>query len=71
MNNYERIKQMTIDEMAEFLRKNFDEYEEHFGCADCTSYETHHYPSECEEEQCYWLKIGCSIKKWLLSEVEE
>lgn len=55
MNNYEKIKQMTVEEMAEFLFNNaacgfciyeFDECNEAIGCVE-------------------------GIKQWLLQEVEE
>ena len=69
MNNYEKIKQMTVEQMAKFLKKHFDEYGEHFGCYSCTNYETHHYPDDCGK--CEYLKCGGNIKKWLLQEVEE
>lgn len=73
--NFERIKNMTVEEMAEFLQKNFDKYKERFGCYSCIDYGTHHYPEDCETcengKPCYWLPIGGSIKKWLESESEE
>ena len=37
-NNYERIKNMSVEEMAEFLQKTFDENEENFGCYGCMHY---------------------------------
>ena len=55
MNNYKKIKQMTVDEMAEFLSNRaacgfciyeFDECNEAIGCVE-------------------------GIKQWLLQEVEE
>lgn len=66
--NYEKIKNMTIEEMAKFLQKNFDQNEESFGCYSCIDYQTHHYPKDCQA--CYWLTIGGSIEKWLQSESE-
>jgi len=71
MNNYEKIKQLDIKELALFLQENFDSDEENFGCLSCTSYETHHYPELCKKDNCYWLKISGSILKWLESESEE
>lgn len=64
--NYERIKNMTLEEMAEFLQKNFDENNEYFGCYSCSNYGTHHFPKDCEP--CYWVSIEGSIEKWLQSE---
>lgn len=69
MNNFEKIKSIkTIKEMTKFLENSFDEAEETFGCGNCTSYLTHHYPDDCGD--CYWLQIGTSIEKWLKSEVQ-
>lgn len=67
--NYERIKNMTVEEMAEFLKENFDEYEETFGCYSCIDYKTHHYPDDCGD--CEYLKCGGDIKIWLQTESEE
>lgn len=55
MNNYERIKAMTLDEMAEFL----DRKSNHECCY-------HHYNVSCIGHDC---KDG--IKQWLESESEE
>ena len=56
MNNYERIKNMTIDELAEFLSNN--------ECEQCCAFSD----IVCEgnpDSDCF---IG--IKQWLESEVE-
>lgn len=66
--NYERIKNMTLDEMAEYFKEHFDEYGEHFGCFSCINYNTHHYPDDCGN--CEYLNCGGDIKQWLLSEVD-
>lgn len=72
--NYERIKAMSVEEMAEFLQKTFDENKENFGCYGCMHYETHHYPDDCKTREngkpCYWLSIEGNIKKWLKSEAD-
>ena len=70
MNNFEKIKNMTLDEMAEFLQKQFDEFEEHFGCYSCINYNTHHY-NEKECKDCEYWECGGSIKQWLQQESEE
>lgn len=67
--NYEKIKNMTVEEMAEIFKKAFDDNIEQFGCGSCINYNTHHYPNDCED--CYWLPIGTSVKQWLESEAEE
>lgn len=62
MNNIERIKSMSLEEMAEcFEELGLDD--ETFGCATCTSYGTHHYPDDCGN--CEYLKCECDIKQWL------
>lgn len=70
MNNFEKIKNMTLDEMAEFFKEQFDEYEEHFGCYSCINYGTHHHnPQECGD--CEYYNCGGNIKQWLQQESEE
>lgn len=55
MTNYERIKNMSIDEMAEFLADNDD------NCCFCTR----RYEDVCLTPDCKY-----HIKQWLESEVE-
>lgn len=57
MNNYEKIKNMSVDEMAEF-------YYDYFECALCPC----EWTSENEDcaDDCY-----DAIKQWLLKECEE
>lgn len=59
MNNYEKIKNMSVDEMAEFYRDNF-------GCE--LSYCPCEWSNEHEDcgDDCYG-----AIKSWLLKEYEE
>ena len=63
MNNFEKIKQMTVDEMVNFLK----DYEFCFTCFECPYH----------DENCAGLDVNCDqmeelyLKKWLLSEVEE
>lgn len=69
MNNFEKIKSMTLDEMAEFLIVQFDQFEEHFGCYSCINYGTHHHnPQECGD--CEYYTCGGNIKQWLQQESE-
>ena len=67
MNNFEKIKNMTIDEMAEFVfaQNNGSEY----SCEFCPKQEW------CIENYPCWRKPSTDIciegvKQWLLSEVE-
>ena len=57
MNNYDRIKSMSVEEMAEFATYCVENL-----IADITSLECSH----CEEYHC----TKC-IKQWLLQEVSE
>ena len=59
MNNFEKIKQMEINELAHFIRTN---KKINFNCINCNyRYENFCNFYECEQE----------IVKWLLQEVEE
>lgn len=72
MNNYERIKQMSVEEMASFFKEHFQE-EENFGCLGC-AFKTSQYHSskDCEfdGEQCEYYGTDGDIKKWLLKGCE-
>jgi hypothetical protein len=66
MNNYEKIKQMTVEEMAKIANETYD---------DCIvrvfgGYETY---SNCEVSRIWDCDDSCSkcFKQWLLQEVEE
>ena len=63
MNNFEKIKQMTIDEMAEKLIYLLPHY-----CSDCILREK----NICIEEIFLNADNPCfsAIKQWLLSEVD-
>ncbi len=54
MNNFEKIKNMTIDEMVKFL-------DEGFSCFECSRYELR--PQKCTQENC-----DNACKQWLLTE---
>lgn len=56
MNNFEKIKQMTVDEMAEFMTKNVHKVGK-FYMQDLPSLDV--------------LVFVDSFKQWLLQEVEE
>jgi hypothetical protein len=63
MTNFEKIKAMSITELAEFLDKSANQEREDWepiGCYCCADYQTHHYPKDCGE--CEWLK---GIEAWL------
>lgn len=68
ITNHEKIKNMSVEEMAEHFQKLFDPYKERFGCLSCIDYGTHHHPDDCGD--CYWLTIGGNILKYLQQEVE-
>lgn len=68
--NYEKIKAMSIEEMAKYFQTVFDPNKDNFGCLTCTDYGTHHYPNDCIGSECRWLTIGGDIKKWLQQEAE-
>jgi len=72
MNIFNKIKQMNIDELAEFLRIRFDEEGGSrcagIGCSNCIDYKTHHYPDDCGN--CIWLPVENDYKKWLELDVE-
>ena len=66
MNNYERIKAMTLDEMAEFLKKvscpQYDLLVGDWSCSMCNRV------IQCEEE---WEKYVPQYVEWLEEECEE
>lgn len=68
--NFEKIKNMTVEEMAEYFHEVFDENKEHFGCLSCINYNTHHHNyTECKN--CEYWNCGGDIKQWLQLESEE
>ena len=78
MTNFEKIKAMNIDELAEFIKTMVDENETHDVCCyGCIDYGTHHSDkankgtsiytcSHCENEG-----LGLDIVKWLNKERDE
>lgn len=63
MTNYEKIKAMTVEELAEWIDKqNSDDRDDWspLSCYHCINYGTHHYPKDCRD--CVWLG---GIQKWL------
>lgn len=69
ITNYERIKSMTVEQMAEWLdqilnqdRKDWDEP----GCYHCVIHGTHHE----NEEGCGGCEFWGGLKQWLEREVE-
>lgn len=79
--NFDKIKSMTVEEIAEFIKNMIDEDEIHgIGCYQCIYYGTHHTDKSnigTEHEYLYECKncenegIGLDTKKWLKSEVIE
>lgn len=69
MNNFEYIKNMTLEEMAEFLETILSDEKDHIvGCYDCINYNTHHY-LEDECDGCCQHEIGLNIGKWLNKDI--
>ena len=78
MTNFEKIKNMNIEKMAEFIKSMVDEDMAHdVGCYGCCYWNTHHSDPRnkgtilynCED--CPNENIGLDIIKWLESEAEE
>lgn len=70
MTNYERIKNMSVEEMAEFLKTCVsDDLTHGIGCYQCIDYGTHHYTEGDCEANCSIFSIGLDVKKYLESEV--
>lgn len=68
MTNADKIRNMTDEELAEWLDKmsNQDRFDwGDIGCSNCVYYGTHHYPNDCGD--CEW-KLG--LLNWLKTEVQ-
>ncbi len=59
MNNFEKIKQMTVDEMADMLADIQNE-NDYFCCE-----------TGCRSKSCMFSVCVEGIKQWLLQEVEQ
>ena len=68
MNNFKRIKNMTVDEMAEFIDElsNSGEYT----CSYCKFYNDYLEQDDDSDLQCNHTCVE-GIKQWLLEECEE
>ena len=66
MTNYEKIKSMSVEDMAEMF---LDESENHYTYCNHCSHQSFYAP-HCTSNN---LRIDCvyAVKKWLESEVEE
>lgn len=67
ITNYEKIKSMTIDEMADWLDKILNQDRDDWnepGCYHCAYYGTHHQPKDCGDCE---YKEG--LKGWLNREI--
>lgn len=78
MTNFERIKAMSVEEMAEFLKSMVDDNETHeVACYGCVFYGCHHSDPQYkgtglyECEGCSSEGIGLDLIKWLESEAAE
>ena len=63
MNNYEKIKSMSVDEMAEWISKT--------DCSNTCVYHTEYDRIYENLEGCTGMICTDGIKQWLLAEVEE
>jgi hypothetical protein len=64
MNKYEKIKQMTVEEMADLI---LDFTNDEYTCSYCKFYDDYLTTGvECNPDKC---KEG--VEQWLLQEVEE
>ena len=78
MTNFEKIKAMTVEEMADFLKSMVDDEESHnVACYGCPSYGCHHSDPQYKGSNLYECDgcenegIGLDLVKWLESEVQE
>lgn len=78
ITNFDRIKAMNVEELAQFLKTMVDDNETHeVACYGCINYGTHHSDPKNKEnglyecEGCSCEGIGHDLVKWLNSEVEE
>jgi hypothetical protein len=68
MTNYEYIKSLTVEQMAEWLDKIFNQDRDDWdsiGCYNCINYGTHH----CNERECGDCEYYGGLKQWLKREV--
>lgn len=77
ITNYDNIRNMPVDKMAEFLTSLLDGENNHnVGCYDCMNYGTHHSDPQNKEsglyecEGCYNEGVGLDLVKWLKKEAE-
>ena len=78
LTNYQKIKMMSVEEMADFLESMVDENRTHdVGCYGCINYGTHHSDPENKEtglyecDGCDCEGVGHDLVKWLNKEVSE
>lgn len=70
MTNFEYIKSLSLEELADWLESISDEERDDWdslGCYHCINYGTHHYNDE-ECGECEWFG---GIENWLKQEREE
>ena len=58
MNNYDRIKSMSVEEMAEYLS-------DHWSCIGCA------FEKVCDDNLYRYISCHKNIKQWLLQEVSD
>ena len=72
MTNFDKIKSMSIDELAKLLGDLNDadgNSLNKIGCTNCCYYETHHAPEDCINDRCSFMNVGTDAKKWLEHDV--
>lgn len=77
MTNFEKIKNMTIEEMAKFLESMLNGENNHnVACYDCINYGTHHSDPKNKKNGLYECEgcdsegIGLDLVKWLKKEID-
>ena len=78
MTIFERIKEFSVEEMAEFIRRMVDddaEEDHEVACYGCMNYGTHHSDPQYkgtslyECDGCPWENIGLDLVAWLNADV--
>lgn len=69
MTNADRIRNMTDEELFEWLDIQLNQEREDWqpiGCYSCIDYGTHHYPKDCIRNKCEWVN---GVLGWLKQEI--
>lgn len=78
LTNYDRIRNMSVEEMAKFLESLLNGENNHnVACYGCMNYGTHHSDPENKKNglyecgDCYNEGVGLDLVKWLNKELED